>query len=189
MAVSRATGGPCAPQDAGAGSGAGPEAVRPTAAPTAPHEVPDEMVRTAAEGLMGLEVRRVIVNIWPEIERQVRAQVAAEQRAAAQEIETGSGEDLDPLAAAIYDGCERDPEVPAMRDDCRNFAIVAYRHLADRIAQGEPDGARLALVTADDLAEILDYVVGDGEVRVVRNETLDRAFAALKATLPRGEVR
>lgn len=158
-----------------------------------PEDVPDDLLSLYGRNYMGstprVAARRAMAAVIPEIERQVRAQVAAEQRAAAEAIETSRGEDFDPLAAAIYDGCERDPEVPAMRDDCRNIAVVAYRHLADRIAQGESAGDRLALVTADDLAELLDYVVGDGEVRVVRNETLDRAFAALKATLPRGEVR
>lgn len=74
---------------------------------------------------------------------------------------------------------------------------------ADRIAElavpeieqraREQVAAEHVLITADDLAELLDYVVGDGDVRVVRNETLDRAFAALKATLEaalaRGEGR
>ena len=41
-----------------------------------------------------------------------------------------------------------------------------------------------AVLRPADLAEILDYVAGRGDVRVVRDETLDRAFAALKATLP-----
>ena len=43
-----------------------------------PSEVPDDLIRIATEGLMGLEVRRVIANVWPEIERQVRERVAAE---------------------------------------------------------------------------------------------------------------
>lgn len=43
-----------------------------------PSEVPDPLIRIATEGLMGLEVRRVIANVWPEIERQVRERVAAE---------------------------------------------------------------------------------------------------------------
>ncbi|MGI5414257.1 hypothetical protein [Actinomadura luteofluorescens] len=46
-----------------------------------------------------------------------------------------------------------------------------------------------AVLRPADLAEILDYVAGRGDVRVVREETLDRAFAALKATLPGGEAR
>ena len=90
-----------------------------------PSEVPDDLIRIATEGLMGLEVRRVIANVWPEIEKRVREQVATES----------------------------------------------------------------AVLRPDDLAELLDYVIGDGDVRVVQNETIDRAFAALKATLPPEESR
>jgi hypothetical protein len=123
-----------------------------------------------------------------EHERRAREQVAAEYRAAAQAIEDSDGMNDDPLTDAIWAGAKEQRALNVI-DKPTALAVLAYRHLADRIAQGEPAGARLALVTADDLAEILDYVVGDGDVRVVRNETLDRAFAALKATLPRGEVR
>ena len=58
------------------------------------------------------------------------------------------------------------------------------RQVRERVA------AESAVLAPADLAEILDYVAGRGDVRVVRNETLDRAFAALKATLPAtGEAR
>lgn len=41
-----------------------------------------------------------------------------------------------------------------------------------------------AVLRPTDLAELLNYVVGHEDVRVVQDETLDRAFAALKAALP-----
>jgi len=106
------------------------------AEPTAPRpqDIPDDLIRAVTEGLMGLEVRRVIANVWPEIERQVREQVAAEQRAAAQAIEDSRGENRDLLAEEIWQTCERDPEVPAVREDPRTIAAVAYRHIAYRIA-------------------------------------------------------
>lgn len=53
----------------------------------------------------------------------------------------------------------------------------------------EQVAAESAVLRPDDLAELLDYVIGDGDVRVVQNETIDRAFAALKATLPPEESR
>jgi hypothetical protein len=40
-----------------------------------------------------------------------------------------------------------------------------------------------AVLRPADLAELLDYVAGRGDVRVVQEETLNRAFAALKATV------
>lgn len=53
--------------------------------PTAPRpqDIPDEMVRAATRGYLGLEARRVIANVWPEIERRVREQVAADLKRAA----------------------------------------------------------------------------------------------------------
>lgn len=71
-----------------------------------------------------------------EIERQVRERVAAEQRAAAQAIEDSRGENPDPLAEEIWQTCERDPQAPAVRDDPRTIAGIAYRHIAHRIERG-----------------------------------------------------
>lgn len=74
-----------------------------------PEDVPPELIRIATEGLMGLEVRRVIANVWPEIERRVRAQVAAE-------IESAQG---------------TDPRFPT------GWASRSDRDHAARIARGE----------------------------------------------------
>lgn len=68
----------------------------------------------------------------------------------------------------------------------RLLAAVLPAHERQIRAQVATESAVLA---AADLAELLDYVVGRSEVRVARNETLDRAFAALKATLPAEEAR
>lgn len=51
-----------------------------------PEDVPEELVRAATRGYLGLEARRVIANVWPEIERRVREQVAAEIRETARSL-------------------------------------------------------------------------------------------------------
>lgn len=74
-----------------------------------------------------------VAAVVPVIERRVRERVAAELRAAAHAIEDSTGEIHDRLAEEIWGTCERDPEAPAVRDDPRTIAAVAYRHIAYRI--------------------------------------------------------
>lgn len=78
----------------------------------------------------------VMADVSPklvEFQRRVRERVAAELRAAAHAIEDSTGEIHDRLAEEIWGTCERDPEAPAVRDDPRTIAAVAYRHIAYRI--------------------------------------------------------
>jgi hypothetical protein len=76
-------------------------------------------------------------RVAPAYERQVRDRLAAEFRDAAQAIEDSAGENPDPLAEKIWQTCERDPEVPAVREDPRTIATVAYRHLAAQLTRSE----------------------------------------------------
>jgi hypothetical protein len=121
---------------------------------TRPQDVPDDLLIAALSAWTGkplhslhdlIEVdiddhdamERTLRAVIPEIQRRERERIAAEHRATAQAIEDTRGEVDDPLAEEIWQTCERDPEVPAVREDPRTVAIVAYRHLADRLAAGE----------------------------------------------------
>jgi hypothetical protein len=71
-----------------------------------------------------------------EHERQVRKQVAAEYRAAAQAIEDSDGMNDDPLTDALWAGADK-RKLLTVVDMPTNLAALAYRHLADRIAGPE----------------------------------------------------
>lgn len=94
-------------------------------------------------------VRATLAAVLPAHERQVRQQIAAELRAAAQAIEDSRGEARDPLAEEIWQVCERDYDAPAVRADPRTIAAVAYRHIADRTAEREAPVATPAPTLAD----------------------------------------
>lgn len=66
-----------------------------------------------------------------------------------------------------------------MADVSPNLAEF-QRQVRERVA------AESAVLDPKDLAELLNYITGREGIRVVQEETLDRAFAALKAT-QRGE--
>ena len=70
-------------------------------------------------------------------EKQLRAKVAKELTDAAKSIADSQGENGDLLAEEIWDHCARHDTAPATFEDPRTIAIVAYVHLAGRIARGE----------------------------------------------------
>lgn len=61
-----------------------------------PQDIPDEMVRAATGGYLGLEVRRVIANVWPEIRRQEREQTLRDLDAGVITAEDLAAAGLDP---------------------------------------------------------------------------------------------
>lgn len=71
-------------------------------------------------------------------------------------------------------------------------AVEAYRIAADPEQEKrvrEQVARESAVLRPDDLAELLGFIVGGDDVRVVEDATITRAFAALKATLPHEEAR
>lgn len=94
----------------------------------------DHGLREAVKWVMEPE----LLAMEAEVEKRVRAQVAAAYRAAAEQAQNDSGEGLEPLAEALARDCRVDDVAPAVFDDARNIAFVAYRHLADRLEGDQP---------------------------------------------------
>lgn len=162
MTATRPSGAPDGPEGAGAAPETGPGGATPPQDRTALRErlaeaaaqwaysypISSNALGRTDDGawklarIWGEQITRIavmpVMEAWAaEHERRVREQVAAEQRAAAQAIEDSRGENLDPLATTIASGCRVHDTAPAVFDDARTIAIVAYRHLADRIAGPE----------------------------------------------------
>ena len=70
---------------------------------------------------------------------------------------------------------------PLTEDDTVRLCELARPGVHERQVR-ERVAAESAVLDPKDLAELLNYVVGRDGIRVVQDATLDRAFAALKAT-------
>jgi hypothetical protein len=144
MTAPRASGAPQGAQGPGAASGGGSGSPEPAEGDTA---LRDQIAEALYRWTLKAAGGRAILPPHEEALREnsrARADAvlpvfAAMLRDAAQAIEDSRGENLDPLATAIASGCRVHDTAPAVFDDARNIAIVAYRHLADRIAR--PEGA------------------------------------------------
>ena len=67
--------------------------------------------------------------------------VAADLRVRAELIRSSHGEAPDPLADAIWERCNRHPDMPLIVDDPRTLARAAYLAVADLLGQDGTDPA------------------------------------------------
>lgn len=135
-------------------------------------DVPDELIQIMADAEFDAppgcsardSYRTVLAAVVPVIERRVIAKLfGTPEEIAAREAEAAKCKPDD-----VTEICER--AAPGRHE----------RQVRERVA------AESAVLDPADLAELLNYVIGREGIRVVQEETLDRAFAALKAT-QRGE--
>lgn len=89
---------------------------------------PDEILKARVARRVAAE--RLVDAQFQQIEAAVRAKVAGELRAAAQAILDDAD---DPLARRLWAECSQDPVAPAVLEDPRRIAYVAYRWLAGRV--------------------------------------------------------